>query len=112
MVTHCNVPVGVITLDNVTNAMQHVKDYGYVIPAFNCTRYALSVFVIGKKNIYFHIHILTKPMLNLHSCSSSTANTAMDTASKFNCPAIIQASNDGSQFFVGKSIKDAHTRPI
>lgn len=38
MVTPCDVPVGVITGDNVLKLLQHAKDNGYAIPAFNCTR--------------------------------------------------------------------------
>ena len=38
MVTPCDVPVGVITGDNVTKLLKHAKDNGYAIPAFNCTR--------------------------------------------------------------------------
>jgi fructose-bisphosphate aldolase class II len=37
MVTPCDVPVGVITGDNVTKLLQHAKDNSYAIPAFNCT---------------------------------------------------------------------------
>ena len=39
MVSPCDVPVGVITGDNVTKLLKHAKDNGYAIPAFNCTRY-------------------------------------------------------------------------
>ena len=38
--------------------------------------------------------------------SSSVCNTAMEAAAKCNSPVIIQASNGGSQFMAGKSIKD------
>jgi hypothetical protein len=38
MVAPCDVPVGVITGDNVLKLLQHAKDNGYAIPAFNCTR--------------------------------------------------------------------------
>ena len=38
MVTPCDVPVGVITGDNVLKLLHHAKDNGYAIPAFNCTR--------------------------------------------------------------------------
>jgi len=75
MVTPCDVPVGVITGDDVTKLLQHAKDNGYAIPAFNCT-------------------------------SSSTCNSVLEAAAKCNSPVIIQASNGGGQFFVGKSIKD------
>jgi len=37
MVTPCDVPVGVITGDNVAKLLKHAKDNGYAIPAFNCT---------------------------------------------------------------------------
>jgi fructose-bisphosphate aldolase class II len=37
MVTACDVPVGVITGDNVKKLLKHAKDNGYAIPAFNCT---------------------------------------------------------------------------
>ena len=74
-ITPCDVPVGVITGDDVMKLMEYAKENVYAIPAFNCT-------------------------------SSSTANAAMEAASKSNSPVIIQASNGGSQFFAGKSIKD------
>jgi len=38
--------------------------------------------------------------------SSSTCNSVLEAAAKCNSPVIIQASNGGGQFFVGKSIKD------
>ena len=38
MVSPCDVPVGVITGDDVTKLLKHAKDNGYAIPAFNCTR--------------------------------------------------------------------------
>jgi fructose-bisphosphate aldolase class II len=75
MVTPCDVPVGVITGDNVMKLLKHAKDNGYAIPAFNCT-------------------------------SSSTCNAALEAASKFNSPVMIQASNGGAAFTIGKSIKD------
>jgi len=37
MVSPCDVPVGVITGDDVTKLLKHAKDNGYAIPAFNCT---------------------------------------------------------------------------
>jgi fructose-bisphosphate aldolase class II len=37
MVTPCDVPVGVITGDDVLKLLTHAKDNGYAIPAFNCT---------------------------------------------------------------------------
>jgi len=37
MVTPCDVPVGVITGDNVLKLLTHAKENGYAIPAFNCT---------------------------------------------------------------------------
>mmetsp|Transcript_603 Transcript_603/g.1225 ORF Transcript_603/g.1225 Transcript_603/m.1225 type:complete len:398 (+) Transcript_603:75-1268(+) len=37
MVTPCDVPVGVITGDNVVKLLTHAKENGYAIPAFNCT---------------------------------------------------------------------------
>jgi fructose-bisphosphate aldolase class II len=37
MVTPCDVPVGVITGDNVIKLLKHARDNGYAIPAFNCT---------------------------------------------------------------------------
>jgi len=37
MVTPCDVPVGVITGDDVVKLLKHAKDNGYAIPAFNCT---------------------------------------------------------------------------
>ncbi|KAL7512721.1 hypothetical protein ACHAXN_011531 [Cyclotella atomus] len=37
MVTACDVPIGVITGDNVKKLLAHAKDNGYAIPAFNCT---------------------------------------------------------------------------
>jgi fructose-bisphosphate aldolase class II len=39
MVYKCDVPVGVITGDNVVKLLKHAKENGYAIPAFNCTRY-------------------------------------------------------------------------
>jgi hypothetical protein len=36
--TACDVPVGVITGDDVVKLLKHAKDNGYAIPAFNCTR--------------------------------------------------------------------------
>jgi fructose-bisphosphate aldolase class II len=33
----CDVPVGVITGDDVVKLLTHAKDNGYAIPAFNCT---------------------------------------------------------------------------
>ncbi|KAL3934559.1 MAG: hypothetical protein SGBAC_009750 [Bacillariaceae sp.] len=33
----CDVPVGVITGDDVTKLLTHARDNGYAIPAFNCT---------------------------------------------------------------------------
>ena len=44
--------------------------------------------------------------LPLLLCSSSTCNAALEAASKFNSPVIIQSSNGGGQFFAGKSVKD------
>ena len=38
MVTPCDVPVGVITGDDVMKLLKHAKDNKYAIPAFNCTR--------------------------------------------------------------------------
>jgi len=35
--TPCDVPVGVITGDDVMKLLTHAKDNGYAIPAFNCT---------------------------------------------------------------------------
>jgi hypothetical protein len=40
MVTPCDVPVGVITGDDVVKLLKHAKENGYAIPAFNCTRCA------------------------------------------------------------------------
>jgi len=37
MVTPCDVPVGVITGDDVVKLLKHAKDNAYAIPAFNCT---------------------------------------------------------------------------
>jgi len=37
MVTPCDVPVGVITGDDVLKLLNHAKDNCYAIPAFNCT---------------------------------------------------------------------------
>jgi len=37
MVYKCDVPVGVITGDNVVKLLKHAKENGYAIPAFNCT---------------------------------------------------------------------------
>jgi len=41
--------------------------------------------------------------------SSSTANAVMEAAAKNNSPVMIQASNGGSQFYAGKSIKDKNS---
>lgn len=38
MVVPCDVPVGVITGDDVMTLFKHARDNGYAIPAFNCTR--------------------------------------------------------------------------
>ena len=38
MVDPCDVPVGVITGDDLVKLLKHAKDNGYAIPAFNCTR--------------------------------------------------------------------------
>jgi hypothetical protein len=42
MVIPCDVPVGVITGDDVVALFKHARDNGYAIPAFNCTRCVLS----------------------------------------------------------------------
>lgn len=42
MVTPCDIPVGVITGDNVIKLLKHAKDNNYAIPAFNCTRCVYS----------------------------------------------------------------------
>eukprot|EP00970_Alexandrium_tamarense_P017294 scaffold9037_cov55-Alexandrium_tamarense.AAC.1 len=51
MVTPCDVPVGVITGDNVTKLLQHAKDNSYAIPAFNCTRCVLFVWLAAVRRV-------------------------------------------------------------
>lgn len=46
MVAPCDVPVGVITGDNVIKLLKHAKDNNYAIPAFNCTRCVLGTYII------------------------------------------------------------------
>jgi len=38
----CDVPVGVITGDDVMKLHKHARDNVYAIPAFNCTRYVFA----------------------------------------------------------------------
>jgi hypothetical protein len=37
------VPPGVVTGDNLIKLLEHAKDNGYAIPAFNCTRFVFFV---------------------------------------------------------------------
>lgn len=52
MVTPCDVPIGVITGDDVLKLLTHAKDNGYAIPAFNCTSSSTcnTVLEAAKKN--------------------------------------------------------------
>lgn len=45
-------------------------------------------------------------MFDENSFSSSTCNAVLEAASKNNAPVMIQVSNGGGQFMVGKGIKD------
>ena len=42
MAPACDVPVGVITGDDVMKLHKHARDNVYAIPAFNCTRYVFA----------------------------------------------------------------------
>uniref|UniRef100_A0A7S4JHE4 fructose-bisphosphate aldolase n=1 Tax=Odontella aurita TaxID=265563 RepID=A0A7S4JHE4_9STRA len=48
----CDVPPGVVTGDNLLKLLQHAKDNGYAIPAFNCTSSSTcnAVLEAAKKN--------------------------------------------------------------
>lgn len=54
MVAPCDVPVGVITGDDVVKLLKHAKDNGYAIPAFNCTR---CVVISASQQRFFVEHV-------------------------------------------------------
>jgi len=58
------VPAGVVTGDNLVKLLEHAKDNGYAIPAFNCTRYAfVCVFLCRRREIGQRVRMCFTPKI-------------------------------------------------